>query len=307
MTTRRTISRNTRFSTKLGDEDTNEACLSAIRQAIGDTDDRILNHTTFDFGSKALALTLQGVILADADEIDDNGSPSVALASYADILRIENTGHDREIRLVLRDGDAVTWRMGHRDTINAVKELLRGYRLQFYNTGDPQLWQSADAESYEDASSTAGQESNNDDETMRIGERVQFWQEQDQINQALIPRVIAQGELLSQHIVEHDDLPRMVSDTVQSALLQQSQRFTEQVEQLQTEHAEQLRTVADEAIAKMQQETAETVSSLQDAHDALAGDNRRLEADLRKTRLRLTIAVGVGIVLGIASITIAVI
>lgn len=39
-----------------------------------------------------------------------------------------------------------------------------------------------------------------------IGERVQFWQEQDKINQALIPRVVHQKERLDQHIKSHEDL-----------------------------------------------------------------------------------------------------
>ena len=38
-----------------------------------------------------------------------------------------------------------------------------------------------------------------------IGERVKFWEEQDKINQALIPRVIRQNERLDKHIENHED------------------------------------------------------------------------------------------------------
>jgi hypothetical protein len=38
-----------------------------------------------------------------------------------------------------------------------------------------------------------------------IGERVKFWEEQDKINQALIPRVIRQNERLDEHIENHED------------------------------------------------------------------------------------------------------
>ena len=50
-----------------------------------------------------------------------------------------------------------------------------------------------------------------------IGERVRFWQEQDQINQTLIPRVIRQHEMLTGHIEEHENLPQMVALAVVAA------------------------------------------------------------------------------------------
>ena len=50
-------------------------------------------------------------------------------------------------------------------------------------------------------------------EPVRIEEKVRFWEEQDRINQELIPRVIRQNELLSQHIAEHENLQQILSDT----------------------------------------------------------------------------------------------
>ena len=40
-----------------------------------------------------------------------------------------------------------------------------------------------------------------------IADRVRFWEEQDKINQELIPRVIRQHELMSAHIADHENLP----------------------------------------------------------------------------------------------------
>ena len=51
-----------------------------------------------------------------------------------------------------------------------------------------------------------------------ISERVRFWEEQDAINQELIPRVIRQHELLTEHIGEHDNLPAVVANAVQQAV-----------------------------------------------------------------------------------------
>ena len=39
-----------------------------------------------------------------------------------------------------------------------------------------------------------------------IAERVRFWEEQDRINEVLIPKVIRQHELLTNYIQEHEDL-----------------------------------------------------------------------------------------------------
>ncbi len=67
--------------------------------------------------------------------------------------------------------------------------------------------------------------SNADDETVDlqnepvpISERVKFWEEQDRINQELIPRVIRQHELLSQHIGEHEHLPTTLANAVEEGL-----------------------------------------------------------------------------------------
>ena len=59
-----------------------------------------------------------------------------------------------------------------------------------------------------------------DEEPVPIDERVRFWEEQDRINQELIPRVIRQGELISSHVAEHDNLQAIVADAVRQAVTQ---------------------------------------------------------------------------------------
>ena len=39
-----------------------------------------------------------------------------------------------------------------------------------------------------------------------INERVKFWEEQDKINEVLIPRVIRQSGLLAEHVSDHENL-----------------------------------------------------------------------------------------------------
>lgn len=43
-------------------------------------------------------------------------------------------------------------------------------------------------------------------DTPKIGEKVRFWEEQDRINQELIPRVIKQHELFAAHVQGHEDV-----------------------------------------------------------------------------------------------------
>ena len=51
-----------------------------------------------------------------------------------------------------------------------------------------------------------------------IADRVRFWEEQDKINQELIPRVIRQHELLTAHISDHENLPLIAGNAISEAL-----------------------------------------------------------------------------------------
>ena len=51
-----------------------------------------------------------------------------------------------------------------------------------------------------------------------IADRVRFWEEQDKINQELIPRVIRQNELLTGHIADHENLPLIAGNAISEAL-----------------------------------------------------------------------------------------
>ena len=102
---------------------------------------------------------------------------------------------------------------------------------------------------------------------------MRFWEEQDRINQVLIPRVIRQSELLTKHIAEHDDLPQLVGRVVVDALAEQAKQYdaalAEATEQLNAAHAEALRQANVEqyqkyeaAIASVQQEARRTRNHL---------------------------------------------
>ena len=51
-----------------------------------------------------------------------------------------------------------------------------------------------------------------------IADRVRFWEEQDKINQELIPRVVRQHELLTAHVADHENLPLIAGNAISEAL-----------------------------------------------------------------------------------------
>lgn len=62
-----------------------------------------------------------------------------------------------------------------------------------------------------------------------MAEKVKFWQEQDKINQELIPRVIRQNELLTAHINDHETLPIIAAAAARQTVEQRSaQKYTMQ-------------------------------------------------------------------------------
>ena len=67
-----------------------------------------------------------------------------------------------------------------------------------------------------------------DIQTVGIAERVRFWEEQDRINQELIPRVIRQNELLTGHIADHENLPLAAAEAARQAVSQAQETIERQ-------------------------------------------------------------------------------
>ena len=80
--------------------------------------------------------------------------------------------------------------------------------------------------------------------------KVRFWEEQDRINQELIPRVIRQNELLTQHIAEHDNLQQILSDTIQKALAEQAQQYESALDTAQKQLSETHDQITQKALSE---------------------------------------------------------
>ena len=90
-----------------------------------------------------------------------------------------------------------------------------------------------------------------------IADRVRFWEEQDKINQELIPRVIRQHELLTAHIADHENLPLIAGNAISEALAEareeQRQFYEAALEAATQELQQQYHTALETARQEQQQ------------------------------------------------------
>ena len=119
-----------------------------------------------------------------------------------------------------------------------------------------------------------------------IAEKVRFWEEQDKINQELIPRVIRQNELLTKHIAEHDNLPEVAGNAISQALAgareEQRQQYEAALAAAKIELTEQTQANLQKALDDFQ--TALT--------DAKAGLSEQTQTSITQASEQLQTAMG---------------
>ena len=108
-----------------------------------------------------------------------------------------------------------------------------------------------------------------------IAERVLFWEEQDRINQELIPRVIRQHELLTKHISDHEMLPIVAANAARQAV---EQARTETLRQL-----EEARTLNQELARQVDESKGLAERQKQELQEAKA-ERERQSKDLEETK-----------------------
>ena len=91
-----------------------------------------------------------------------------------------------------------------------------------------------------------------------IADRVRFWEEQDKINQELIPRVIRQHELMSAHIADHENLPLVAGNAISEALAEareeQQRHYDAALEAVKQEQQRQYDAALEAAKQEQQQQ-----------------------------------------------------
>ena len=138
------------------------------------------------------------------------------------------------------------------------------------------------------------------EDTLPIADKVRFWEEQDKINQELIPRVIRQHELLTTHIADHENLPLVAANAISEALTEALQQQQEQHEaalaEVKAESEEQRRQHQTELEAAKTEREAQTQQHADEAST--------LREQLRKTRQMLIIIAAVAAVALVVAIVV---
>ena len=195
----------------LGDEGLNEYAMAAILGHIPEGH-QILFCSGFDFESKVIAISEGGVVVGNDEE-------KVEFARrYPNIARVSNQGRT----LVIRTDDGIDhrYRMGNEQVVRYLVSNIRHQKQQSQNSREAEPVRAtarrANSEAAENVTRSVGQP--DAEANVSIGERVKFWEEQDKINQELIPRVIRQNELLTTHIADHENLPLIAGNAIGEAL-----------------------------------------------------------------------------------------
>ena len=195
----------------VGDEEISESAAAYLDGIVGE-DETPVAVSAFDYETKVLAITDQRILVAS----EDGGWNLDLTVNHDDILRFDRDG--RTLIIQPKNAGERRYKFGNDQTVAELVELLRNPTPQTQVEG-----------------SQEGRGRIPDGGLSSIAERVRFWEEQDKINQELIPRVIRQNELLTKHIAEHDSLPevagRAISEALAGAKEEQQRQYEAALEQ----------------------------------------------------------------------------
>ena len=266
--------------TIIGEEELNPQALAAIERTVR-ADEKILAYSGFDWENKVIAITDRRVLVGGNDgKLTFNRRFSVL------------TSVNREARtLVLgtRTGSA-DYRMGDEANVAEIEYLINHMMSQDTDGSTSSGGKLSDGYQVDDF------------QTLNIAERVKFWEEQDKINQELIPRVIRQNELLTGHIADHENLPLVAGNAIREALAEARE---EQRQQHEAEMAE-LRAEADELRRQHAAELAAARAEREEQRRQHSNEVTTLQAQLRQAKIQLLMAAGGAVVIAIAGVVIGI-
>ena len=174
----------------VGDEDVNESA-AAYLDSILREDETPVAVSAFDDETRVLAITNRRILVADEQpDGDDDGWRLVLDVYHDDVSLLTRDG--RTLVIETKAAGERRYRFGQDQTVEELIGMARS--------------QQTDQARHEERKDSA------------IADRVRFWEEQDKINQELIPRVLRLNELLAKHVAEHDSLPEVAGNVLSQAL-----------------------------------------------------------------------------------------
>ena len=241
----------------------------------------------FGFGEKVLAITDWRILVAE-----EEGSVSrlVLSVNHDDILRLARDG--RTLIIETRTGER-RYKFAEDQTTWDLVKIARSHQ-----TTQTQVEGSRESPG---ATSEGGQSS--------IAERVRFWEEQDKINQELIPRVIRQNELLTKHIAEHDSLPEVAGKAISEALAgareEQRQQYEVALGAAKRDLAEQAQVTLDQTLATVRQDMQQQYDAAMDAAKRGLAEQAQTSLDQTLAALRQEVQKTRKVLVGIATVAVA--
>ena len=151
------------------------------------------------------------------------------------------------------------------------------------------------------------------EETVSIADKVRFWEEQDKINQELIPRVIRQYELLTGHIADHENLPLVAANAISEALAEarreQQERYEAALAEVRAEsdeqrrqHQAQLEAAKAEREEQARQHQAELEAATAEREAQARQHSNEVAALQEQVRKAKTLLIGVASVAAVVSV-----
>ena len=283
--------RHTSSTTRtIGDEKLNEGAMRGIHNLMRPTEE-LIALSGFAFETKVIAVTSERVVITK-----DDGNPEFShyLASMQPARRDDRT-------LILKIAKTVDhkFHMGQDEWVTQLVDLINSQRNIVLNKQEPATGGSnpgIHSTSSQDAPAGAVEDTSLDGQDVSIAEKVQFWQEQDRINQELIPRVIRQSELLAQHVGEHENLPLLAAQAVSNALKEAREETAALLEAAKAERQEQNR-----------QHEAERNKLVQEAQTERGAQARQHQAQLAGLKTKAdqmrNLAIGASAVATVTGIT----
>ena len=231
---------------RIGDEALNPNALQTINRSVSRSkDERVIVYSGFDYDSKVIAVTSQRVLIAHKERGIELASPLSNLSS------VRRDG--RTLILKVNNNEESKYRMGNDEVVQDLVGEIRTAKSQSQSAATiRQSSKASPATTRRRSANTAVDMSGK--EPTGIAEKVRFWQEQDKINQELIPRVIRQHELLTTHIKDHETLPQVAADAARQSVAQAMEETNRQLETASAER-EELSSKLEQAIAQQEELT----------------------------------------------------
>ena len=297
--------RHTSSTTRtIGDEKLNEGAMRGIHNLMRPTED-LIALSGFAFETKVIAVTGERVVITK-----DDGNPE--FSHYLDSMQPARRD-DRTLILKIAKTVDHKFHMGQDEWATQLVDLINSQRNIVLNKQEPAPGGSTPgvhSTSSQDAPADAVEDTSLDVQDVSIAEKVQFWQEQDRINQELIPRVIRQSELLAQHVGEHENLPLIAAQAVSNALKEAREEAAALLEAAKAERQEQARQLVNakaEREEQNRQHEAERNKLVQEAQAERGAQARQHQAQLAGLKTKAdqmrNLAIGASAVATVTGIT----